>query len=163
MQALSQFESVPLSVITAMGLVPSEDRHLPVVLVVDDEVVITETRAAILSNWGYAVLTAYDAESALELARLIPPELLISDVMLAGINGVELAIAIQRDVPDCKVILFSGMTDSLELVDGANRAGHEFAFLAKPVHPVHLWSLLSKLNLGGVADSNPQPRFDTFG
>jgi DNA-binding NtrC family response regulator len=162
-QTLSRFECVPLAVIAELGMVASDDRHLPVVLVVDDEEVITDTRAAILSNWGYAVLSAYDAESALELARLIPPELLISDVMLAQINGVDLAIAIQREVPDCRVILFSGLADSQELVASANRSGHDFAFLAKPVHPAHLWAILAEMNIGGISTPSSQPKFDSFG
>jgi DNA-binding NtrC family response regulator len=162
MQTLTKYESVPISVIAARGLTASESRHVPVVLVVDDEEVITDTRAAILSNWGYAVLTAYDADSALELARLIPPELLISDVMLARMNGVDLAIAIQREVPDCKVILFSGQADSQRLVDGANGSGHDFAFLPKPVHPAHLWAILEEMKLGGIADPSSQPKFDAF-
>jgi DNA-binding response OmpR family regulator len=46
-------------------------------------------------SWGYAAVACYDAETALELASVIPPEILVSDVLLTGMNGVDLAIAIR--------------------------------------------------------------------
>jgi CheY-like chemotaxis protein len=147
MLAFSYFEKIPLTELAKKGLATVENQHLPLVLVVDDEHIIADTRAAILTGWGYAVLTAYDAESAMELARVVPPELLISDVILTRMNGVELAIAIREMVPDCKVILFSGLADGHEFVARAHRAGHEFTLLSKPVHPAQLWTLLSGLNL----------------
>jgi DNA-binding response OmpR family regulator len=139
------FDTVSTEFLAQRGLYNAEGHHRPVVLVVDDEDVIADTRAAILSNWGYAVLTAYDAESALELARLIPPEILIADIMLAKMNGVDLAIAIKLEVPDCEVILFSGRVDLEELVAGANYPLHNFALLSKPVHPAQLQALLTRI------------------
>jgi DNA-binding response OmpR family regulator len=62
---------------------------------VDDEQIIADTRVAILHSWGYAAVACYDAETALELASVIPPEILVSDVLLTGMNGVDLAIAIR--------------------------------------------------------------------
>ena len=73
-------EIVPLTEITRKGIVADTGQHRPVVLVVDDEQIIADTRAAIFNNWGYTALTAYTAEAALELAEVIPPELLVSDV-----------------------------------------------------------------------------------
>jgi DNA-binding response OmpR family regulator len=147
MLTFGNFEQIPLTELAQKGLITMGDQHVPVVLVVDDEQIIADTRAAILTGWGYAVLTAYDAESALELARVIPPELLISDVILTRMNGVDLAISMREMVPDCKVILFSGLTDGYEFVAGARHAGHEFTLLSKPVHPAQLWALLAELNL----------------
>jgi DNA-binding NtrC family response regulator len=120
-----------------------ESRHRPVVLVVDDEEIIADTRVAILANWGYAAMASYDAESALEMAHVIPPEILITDVCITGMNGVDLAIEIQSKVPDCKVILFSGQADSLNLLALARNAGHNFTLLQKPVHPAELLAHLT--------------------
>ena len=53
---------------------------------------IAETVAAILSQSGYAAMTAYDGQEAMEIALLTPPELLITDVSLPGMSGIELAI-----------------------------------------------------------------------
>jgi len=114
------------------------------VLVVDDESVIAETVAAILSKSGYAVMIAYDAPEALEMALLSPPELLITDVSLPGMSGIELAITVRRIFPDCKVLLFSGHAATAGLLAGAQRAGHTFTLLSKPVHPKDLLAWVSQ-------------------
>jgi CheY-like chemotaxis protein len=113
----------------------TDSAYRPTVLVVDDEVVIAETLAKILHQSGYAVVTAYDGEDAIEAALLRPPELVISDVMLPGMNGIELGIAIRRIFPDCKVILSSGKSHSGDLLEAALSAGNHFVFLEKPVPP----------------------------
>src|ERR1700722_33619 len=118
--------------------------YRPTVLVVDDESVIAETVAAILSRSGYAATTAFDAPEALELALLSPPELLITDVSLPGMSGIELAITIRRIFPDCKVLLFSGHAATAGLMAGAQRAGHTFTLLSKPVHPKELLAWVSQ-------------------
>ncbi len=114
------------------------------VLVVDDESVIAETVAAILSKSGYAVITAYDAPEALEIALLTPPELLITDVSLPGMSGIELAITLRRIFPDCKVLLFSGHAATAGLMAVAQRSGHTFTLLSKPVHPRDLLAWVSQ-------------------
>lgn len=112
--------------------------HRPVVLVVDDERVIADTLSAILSLNGYAPITAYDGVAALELASLIPPEVLITDVMMPRMNGIDLAINIRQVAPDCEVVLFSGQAQTVDLLEPARLAGHVFALLSKPVHPAVL-------------------------
>lgn len=107
----------------------------PVVLVVDDESVIADTVAEILSRSGYAAMTAYDANEALEAALTTPPEMLITDVVLPGMSGIELAIKMRRIFPDCKILLFSGQAATIDLLATANSAGHHFNLLHKPVHP----------------------------
>jgi DNA-binding NtrC family response regulator len=129
------FPTVPLQEIPISTLEAQKEPYRPVVLVVDDESVIADSLTDILKRSGYAAMSAYDAEAALETALLTPPELLISDVILPGMNGVELAIAMQRIFPDCKVILSSGQTSSARLLANADGAGHRFVFLSKPVHP----------------------------
>jgi DNA-binding response OmpR family regulator len=106
--------------------------------VVDDESTIADTLTEILSRSGYAAMPAYDGESALESALLMPPELLITDVMLPGMSGIELAITIRRIFPDCKVILFSGQASTADLLASANKRGHQFSLLSKPIHPSDL-------------------------
>ena len=143
----TNFETVPLVELARKGLVVPENHLRPVVLIVDDETIIADTRTAIFSNWGYTVMTAYSGEAALEIASVVPPELLISDVVLTGINGVELAIAIQAKVPDCKVLLFSGLPSSVETIAAARNAGHNFTLLDKPLHPAQLFAHLAKLKM----------------
>jgi CheY-like chemotaxis protein len=134
------------SPIVPISEVPPADTtaYRPTVLVVDDESVIAETVAAILSRSGYAAMTAYDGPEALEIALLTPPELLITDVSLPGMSGIELAITIRRIFPDCKVLLFSGHAATAGLMAGAQRAGHTFTLLSKPVHPKELLAWVSQ-------------------
>jgi CheY-like chemotaxis protein len=82
-------ESVPLSELTAKGIKPDTTPLRPVVLVVDDEPIITDTIVAILNNKGYAATGAYDGEMALEMSSLIPPALLITDVAMPRMSGIE--------------------------------------------------------------------------
>ena len=134
----SVFEIVPLIDVPRAKLRMEDDRPHPVVLVVDDVQVIADTRVAILTSWGYSAIACYDAESAIEMAKVIPPEILIADVLLSRMNGVDLAIAIQAIASDCKVLLFSGLADASDLLGTARRAGHHFTLLQKPVHPLDM-------------------------
>jgi DNA-binding NtrC family response regulator len=117
--------------------------YRPVVLVVDDESIIADTVAEILSRNGYAATTAYDGEDALEMALISPPELLITDVVLPGMSGIELALAVRHIFPDCKVLLISGQASTAGLMTHAQRAGHSFTLLQKPMHPNDLLAHVS--------------------
>jgi CheY-like chemotaxis protein len=116
----------------------------PLVLIVDDEKVIADTLSVILSNSGFAIMTAYDATTALDLASVIPPDLLLTDVSMPGMNGIELAIALVQSVPDCKILLFSGQASTVDLLGEAQHAGYNFTLILKPVHPTDLLSRISK-------------------
>jgi CheY-like chemotaxis protein len=134
----SNFPTVSIKdVPAALPLNDSKNRR-PVVLVVDDESAIADTLSEILSRSGYASMAAYDGEEALETALVMPPEMLITDVQLPGMSGIELAITVKRVFPDCKILLFSGQASTSDLLASANRAGHQFALLSKPVHPTDL-------------------------
>jgi CheY-like chemotaxis protein len=144
MCAKSNFPTVPISDVPASVPSNTSTTHRPVVLVVDDESAIADTLAEILIRTGYTAMPAYDAEEALETALLVPPELLITDVMLPGMSGVELAIRIRRIFPDCRILLFSGQAATADLLAAANRTGHKFELLSKPVHPSDLLAWASK-------------------
>jgi CheY-like chemotaxis protein len=139
------FESVPLTEIKEITRERFKGPLRPVVLVVDDERLIADTLAAILEISGYAAMVAYDGQSALEIAKVIPPDLLISDVVMPGMSGVELAMALSQSIPDCKVLLFSGQAATLDLLSAARAAGHDFPALTKPVHPRAMLDHVSEL------------------
>ena len=139
----SNFPIVPIEDVPAI-IPQNAKKHRPVVLVVDDESAIADTLSEILTLSGYAAMPVYDGEEALETALLMPPELLITDVMLPGMSGIELAISIRRIFPDCKVLLFSGQAATTDLLASAKRAGHEFTLLNKPVYPTDLLRRVSE-------------------
>jgi CheY-like chemotaxis protein len=114
----------------------------PRVLVVDDEQVIADTLAKILDLNGYDASAVYTGTAAVESARALQPDLVISDVIMPDMNGIEAAISIRGFLPTCKILLFSGQAATADLLENARAQGHEFEILAKPVHPS---DLLAKL------------------
>ncbi len=114
----------------------------PKVLVVDDEKVIADTLAIILNKSGFDASAVYTGTGAVERARADRPDLIISDVIMPDMNGIEAAIHIRGFLPQCKILLFSGQAATADLLDKARKQGYDFDVLAKPVHPQ---DLLAKL------------------
>jgi CheY-like chemotaxis protein len=108
------------------------------VLVVDDEQCIADTLAAILQKSGYQATAVYDAESAMQECELAIPELIITDVVMPGTGGVELAIQVREMYPECRILLFSGQAATADILARARTQGHQFDLLAKPIHPTDL-------------------------
>jgi len=113
--------------------------------VVDDESVIVVTLTAILSYSGFRVTGFHSAEDALRGAEAGCPDLLITDVAMPGMNGIELAIRFKSLYPSCKILLFSGYLDTAELLSAASLDGHKFPILAKPACPTDLLDAIRKL------------------
>ena len=112
------------------------------VLVADDERVIADTLAIILNQAGFEAKAVYTGSAAVDAAKVSPPDLLISDVIMPDMNGIDAAIRIRTMLPKCKILLFSGQAATADLLESARKQGHEFEILAKPVHPQ---DLLAKL------------------
>jgi DNA-binding response OmpR family regulator len=119
-----------------------ETQVKPKVLVADDERVIADTLAIILNQSGFEAKAVYSGEKAVEAARDWQPEMLISDVIMTDLNGIDAAIKIRAILPACKILLFSGQAATADLLDRARNQGHEFEILAKPVHPQDLLARL---------------------
>ncbi|HSY04070.1 MAG TPA: response regulator [Acidobacteriaceae bacterium] len=120
------------------------------VLIVDDEHNIADTLKTIFSNAGYSAQAAYSAEQALPLIAEWNPQLVIVDVRLPGMNGVDLAMKMKAEFPLSSTLLFTGDGSVAELVELARRKGHNFELLAKPVPPGELLTL--------AADFFPSPK-----
>ena len=112
------------------------------VVVVDDETTISETLVEILNGEGFEAVAASNGDSAIELAESFRPDIVISDVVIPGRNGVETGIRIRELLPRCRVILFSGQAATADLLKEARDRGHEFQILAKPVRPEKLLSII---------------------
>lgn len=138
----ANFEVVPLTEVFAKGIKAQNSPRSPVVLVVDDEVVIADTLTTILAQHGIAAMTAYNGFEALEIARIIPPDLLLADVVMPGMSGIDLAIAIKQGIPDCTILLFSGQAATAGLLAKAGKAWCDFEVLLKPIHPQKLIQLI---------------------
>jgi CheY-like chemotaxis protein len=113
--------------------------------VVDDEPVIASTLAAILQMNGLSARFFTSPLEALTAARTQGPDLLISDVTMPGISGIELAIKMKAQNPQCKVLLFSGNPASLALLEDTRAQGHDFRLLLKPVPQDEFLSEIGKI------------------
>src|ERR1022692_4510434 len=119
-----------------------ENAHKPKVLVADDERVIADTLAMILNQSGFEARAVYSGERALEMAVSFVPDMMISDVIMADLNGIDTAIQMRALLPKIKILLFSGQAATADLLEKARTQGYEFEILAKPVHPQDLLSRL---------------------
>ena len=108
------------------------------VVVVDDERLIAKTLEIILNNAGFEARAAFSGEEAVELVESFLPDLLIADVIMPGMSGIEVAIFVRNKLPQCRILLFSGQAATSDLLDNARSRGYEFEILAKPVHPTGL-------------------------
>lgn len=127
------------------------DLQRPFILVVDDEKRIADTLVLILNTKGYDAEAAYDGTEALEICRQKLPDLVLSDVVMPEMNGVELAIAIRQQFRDCQILLFSGQAETVEILEDAKHLGYEFELLAKPLHPEELFLKIKELIEQGAA------------
>jgi two-component system cell cycle response regulator DivK len=103
------------------------------VLVVENDRVSRELAERVLIKGGYEVVTASDGEEALEIAPGIRPDLILMDVGLPGIDGIEVAQILHQDrrTAETPVLVWSALVTSSE-VDRAWNAGC-VAYLTKPV------------------------------
>ena len=114
----------------------------PRILVADDERVIADSLAMILNQSGFDARAVYSGEKAVEVAAAFEPDMLISDVIMADLTGIDAAIRMRALLPKIKILLFSGQAATADLLEKARAKGYEFEILAKPVYPQ---DLLAKL------------------
>ena len=105
------------------------------VLIVDDEKSVADSTALVFRRHGHDATAAYSGEEALALIHELKPDILLTDVKMMGLNGIDLAIKICEELPNCKLLLFPGQADTADLLEEAKRNGYEFEILAKPVSP----------------------------
>ena len=106
------------------------------IFVVDDEELITKSLAHILRNEGFAVTPFNNPLKALSRMKIDAPDLLISDVMMPELSGIDLAVETRKALPNCKILLFSGAAD--DLLRDAGASGIGFRLVPKPLHPTDL-------------------------
>lgn len=139
----------------------SESSKKKRIFVVDDENSIASTLALILESDGFDATPFTEPLEALKASRSESPDLLLSDVMMPQLSGIDLAIQMLEHSPFCKVLLFSGMPDSANLLQDSREHGHSFELLAKPMDPPELLRRIqtamegTPLGVSGENDGNP--------
>ena len=105
------------------------------VLVVDDDVKTVELVKLYLNRDGYRVLIAYDGVEALRLARESHPDLIVLDLMLPGIDGLEICRTL-RDESDVPIIMLTAMTTDQDKLTGLDLGADDY--VTKPFSPREL-------------------------
>jgi two-component system cell cycle sensor histidine kinase/response regulator CckA len=119
-----------------------------VLLVVDDEAPVLELESRILETAGYQVIQAsHGLDAIAKLADGTPLDLLIADLNMPGLDGMEMVRRIRATRPDLKVLYVTGHVD--RLMESPRLWDHE-AFVEKPFSPGSLREAVSMLLYGTV-------------
>ena len=124
-----------------MPIVPR--RELLRVLIVDDYRASADTMAMLVGVWGHDVRRAYDGATGLALAAAYQPDVLLLDIVMLGISGLELARQVRRQarLNHCLLVAVTGRTDAGHRLQ-CEEAGLDL-FLIKPVDLSFLRTLLA--------------------
>jgi len=101
------------------------------ILIAEDDSLVRKTSASYLTGKGYHVLEAGDGQEALELLREKQPDILLTDLRMPNLNGMDLIRKAVHEVPAMPVIIFSGMGTMTDVID-ALRIG-AWDYLTKPI------------------------------
>ena len=115
------------------------------ILVVDDQRTNVELMADLLGQRGYQVRTALDGEQALEIVRGEPLDLVVSDIMMPGVDGYELCRRLRADARTAllPVVLVTSLDPQAERVKGIEAGADDF--LSKPVNWTELFARVRSL------------------
>lgn len=116
-----------MTVLTRKG-----DQMNQIVLVVDDERGIADAAAMVLEDRGYCALATYSAAEAIAILKKIDVALVLTDVNMPGIDGVDLALQAQHLCPRAKILLMSGGETSETIRRRPGCEGCPFQIMAKP-------------------------------
>ena len=105
------------------------------ILVIDDEPSITNLVSAYLKPEGYEVFTAADGNAGLKAARAFKPDLIILDLMLPGMDGIELLSRLRRE-SDVYVIMLTARTEETDKIVGLSVGADDY--VTKPFSPREL-------------------------
>lgn len=108
---------------------------MPTVLIVDDEANLVELIQSYLEKENYQVLTANDGITALELARRLSPDLVILDLMLPGLDGLEVCRQL-RQFSDAYVVMLTAKAEELDKIVGLSIGADDY--ITKPFSPREL-------------------------
>jgi CheY-like chemotaxis protein len=115
------------------------------ILIVDDEKPLAEMLGMIFSMAGYQCQVALSGAEALDCVRIFNPALMISDVMMPGMNGIELTKLVLDSYPGCAVLLFTASAATLDLSEITCRERAFLRVLAKPAHPQELLTTVAQM------------------
>lgn len=114
---------------------PRDTVPRPLILVVDDEAPLVDLVTSYLEREGFAVATAADGARAVELARKLDPEVIVLDLMLPGMDGVEACRQI-RTFSDAYIVMLTARAEELDKLVGLSIGADDY--VTKPFSPREL-------------------------
>lgn len=112
------------------------------ILIVDDDPFVLDASSGLLREYGYEVVACSEARDAISILEESPFDVVLTDIVMPCMNGIELLAAVHAIVPDTPVILMTAYADIEKAVD-AVRLG-AFDFLVKPYEPALLRSAVER-------------------
>lgn len=108
-------------------------------LIVDDEPQVRKLLETLLQHEGYQTLSAGSGEEALQLVARQPPDLILLDIMMPGMDGYEVATQLKGDetTAGIPIIMLSALSEPSARVSGLESGAEEF--ISKPIERVELW------------------------
>ena len=115
------------------------------VLVVDDDPVILKLLEVNFEMEGFAVLLAHDGEEGIEVARAGQPDVIVSDIMMPKVSGLELVTALKGDpgTSAIPIILLSAKAQNADVRSGLDAGADDY--VTKPFEPLDLIDRVNKL------------------
>jgi len=110
-------------------------RRLKTILVVDDEEHIRELATLYLEQEGYGVLSASDGEEVLEIARAKQPDLIVLDVMMPGLDGLDVCRELRKE-SDVPVLMLTARSEEIDRIVGLELGADDY--MGKPFNPREL-------------------------
>jgi two-component system alkaline phosphatase synthesis response regulator PhoP len=123
------------------------------VLVVDDELPIVTTVRAYLEKEGYTVHTAFDGPGALEAVRTFQPDLIVLDIMLPGMDGIELLRTLRKE-SEVYVLMLTAKTEEMDKIVGLTVGADDY--MTKPFSPRELVARVKAILRRGRSVEQPQ-------
>jgi DNA-binding NtrC family response regulator len=111
----------------------------PSILVVDDESAILVSLGILFKNEGFEVATAQGGKAGLEALEQRPPDVLLTDIRMPGISGMDLLAAARQQAPEMPVILMTAQAELRTAIDAVNQGA--FQYIQKPFETTALVAL----------------------
>ncbi|WP_321492809.1 response regulator [uncultured Desulfobacter sp.] len=112
------------------------------IFILDDEPIVCKRLKASLDRKGYEVITSCDSTKALEIVRQTPFDIVITDLKMEGIDGMQFFTEVKKLHPDTQVIVITGFA-TLETAKESFKRG-VFDFLAKPFKLGEIFAVIER-------------------
>jgi two-component system nitrogen regulation response regulator GlnG len=113
-----------------MELKAEMNNHIPTILIVDDEKPICAALASLVKAEGFKALTAGDGATALEKVRSESPDVMLTDIKMPGMDGMELMRRTREVDPDLPVVMITAYAEVHGAVESIKAGAHDY--LSKP-------------------------------